>query len=52
MELHFILIDADVDELESEDPGQAMSMIIMKGEYRPDFTEMVKNIRVGNKAKK
>jgi len=48
----FHIIDADTDECEGGDPGQAMSMIIMKGDYRKDFPEMVKNIQVGQKAKK
>ncbi len=48
----FHIIDADNDELEGGDSGQAMSMIIMKGEYREDFPKAAKSIQVGQKAKK
>jgi hypothetical protein len=48
----FRLIDADNDELEGGDPGQAKSMIILKGEYRPDFPEKTGEIMVGEKLKK
>jgi hypothetical protein len=47
----FHIINADTDELEGGDAGLAMSMIIMRGEHRPDFLEKVKNIQVGEKAK-